>query len=156
VGDHLLAYAMMASGVDQSAQVDVMAFMQSSALVLISPVIASFFVGAVWLSVGFAGAGTVPRRNPGLYAVALGIAVVGPALATATALVDTRTVGILTLGTVAVAQAWLGSCSGSSGNGGDLRLARGRAPRFPRVGRSPRAVPGPRGVSGVRHMAERS
>jgi len=106
--DHLLSYAMTAPGVDQSAQVDVMAWMQGPALLLISPLIASFFVGAVWLSVAFARAGAVSRWNPGLYVVALGIAVVGAALATATQMIDTRTVGILTLGTVAVAQAWLG------------------------------------------------
>jgi hypothetical protein len=106
--DHLLSYAMTAPGVDQSAQVDVMAFMQGPALLLISPLIASFFVGAVWLSVAFARAGAISRWNPGLYAVALGIAVVGAALATATEVISTRTVGILTLSTVAVAQAWLG------------------------------------------------
>jgi hypothetical protein len=106
--DHLLSYAMTAPGVDQSAQVQVMEFMQGPALLLISPLIASFFVGAVWLSVAFARAGAISRWNPGLYAVALGIAVVGAALATATEVVSTRTVGILTLSTVAVAQAWLG------------------------------------------------
>jgi hypothetical protein len=106
--DHLLAYAMTAPGVDQSAQVEVMAWMQGPALLLISPLIASFFVGAVWLSVAFARAGAISRWNPGLYGVALGIAVVGAVLATATELISTRTVGVLTLGTVAVAQAWLG------------------------------------------------
>ena len=106
--DHLLAYAMTAPGVDQSAQVEVMAWMQGPALLLISPLFASFFVGAVWLSVAFARAGAISRWNPGLYGVALGIAVVGAALATATDLIETRTVGVLTLGTVAVAQAWLG------------------------------------------------
>lgn len=106
--DHLLSYAMTAPGVDQSAQVEVMEFMQGPALLLISPLIASFFVGAVWLSVAFARAGAISRWNPGLYAIAVGIAVVGAALATATDLIETRTVGILTLSTVAVAQAWLG------------------------------------------------
>ena len=106
--DHLLSYAMTAPGVDQSAQVQVMEWMQGPALLLIVPLIASFFVGAVWLSVAFARAGMISRWNPGLYGVAAGFAVVGAALATATDLIETRTVGLLTLGTVAAAQVWLG------------------------------------------------
>jgi hypothetical protein len=42
----------------------------------------------VWLSVAFARAGAISRWNPGLYAVALGIAVVGAALATATEVIS--------------------------------------------------------------------
>jgi len=106
--DHLLSYAMTAPGVDQSAQLDVMRFMQGPALLLIAPLIVCFFAGGAWLSVAFARAGAVSRWNPGLYAVAVGIALVGAALATTTAVVDTRTVGLLTLGAVAAAQAWLG------------------------------------------------
>jgi hypothetical protein len=106
--DHLLSYAMTAPGVDQAAQVQTMEFMQGPALMLIVPLIAAFFGGAAWLSIAFARAGTVSRWNPGLYAVAAVIAVGGAALATATDLIDTRTVGVLTLGTIAVALGWLG------------------------------------------------
>ena len=62
---------MTAPGVDQSAQVEVMEFMQGPALVLIAPLIASWF-------------------------------------AAVTDVIDTRTVGLVTLWTVAAAQAWLG------------------------------------------------
>jgi hypothetical protein len=98
--DHLLSDAMTAPGVDQRAQLDVIAFMQGPALLLIAPLIASFFAGAVWLSVAFARAGAIWRWNPGLYGVALGIALVGAALATATK--------VLMLSTGAAAQVWLG------------------------------------------------
>jgi hypothetical protein len=107
--DHLLAYAMTAPGVDQAAQVDAMQFMQGPALLLIAPLIASFFAGAVWLSVAYANAGAISRRNPALYVVALVIAAGGAVLATVTDGVDARTVGVLTLWTVAAAQVWLGA-----------------------------------------------
>lgn len=106
--DHLLSYAMTAPGVDQSAQVQAMEWMQGPGLLLIVPLLACFFVGAPWLSIAFARAGAVSRWNPGLYGVALGFAVGGAALATATDVISTRTVGILTLGTIAAALAWLG------------------------------------------------
>jgi hypothetical protein len=107
--DHLLSYAMTAPGVDQSAQVDVMEFMQGPALVLIAPLIASFFVGAAWLSVAYAKAGAISRWSPALYVGALVIAAGGAALVAATDAIDGRTVGVLTLWTVAAAQVWLGA-----------------------------------------------
>lgn len=106
--DHLLSYAMTAPGVDQNAQVQVMEFMQGPALLLIAPLIACFFVGAVWLSVGYAKAGVISRWNPALYVLALTIALGGAALVAATGLIDTRLVGVLTLWAVAAAQLWLG------------------------------------------------
>ena len=49
------------------------------------------------------------RAAPGCFAIdPLDIAVVGAALATATEVISTRTAGILTLSTAALAQAWLG------------------------------------------------
>ena len=106
--DHLLSYAMTAPGVDQSAQVQVMEFMQGPALLLIAPLIACYFVGAVWLSVVYAKAGVISRWNPGLYVLALIIAVGGAALVAATGLIEARLVGVLTLWAVAGAQLWLG------------------------------------------------
>jgi hypothetical protein len=106
--DHLLSYAMTAPGVDQNAQVQVMEFMQGPALLLIAPLIACFFVGAVWLSVAYAKAGVISRWNPALYVFALIIAVGGAALVAATGLIDARLVGVLTLWAVAAAQLWLG------------------------------------------------
>lgn len=106
--DHLLSYAMTAPGVDQSAQVQAMEWMQGPGLLIIVPLIACFFVGAAWLSIAFAKAGAVSRWNPGLYVIAAGFAAGGAALATATDLISTRTVGILTLGTIAAALGWLG------------------------------------------------
>jgi hypothetical protein len=107
--DHLLSYAMTAPGVDQNAQVQVMEFMQGPALLLIAPLIASFFVGAVWLSVAYAKAGVISRWNPALYVLALIIAVGGAALVAATGMIDARLVGVLTLWTVTAAQLWLGA-----------------------------------------------
>ena len=105
--DHLLAYAMTAPGVDQSAQVEVMEFMQGEGLLLIFPLIAAFFVGAVWLAVACTKAGAISRWNPALYAVAGVIGAGGAALAAAD-VVDGRTVGVLTMWVVAAAQLWLG------------------------------------------------
>ena len=68
--DHLLSYAMTAPGVDQDAQVEVMEFMQGPGLLLIFPLIASFFVGMAWLSVRYAKAGAISRWIPGLYVLA--------------------------------------------------------------------------------------
>ena len=106
--DHLLSYAMTAPGVDQGAQVQVMEFMQGPALLLIVPLLASFFVGAVWLSVSYAKAGEISRWNPALYVVALIIAVGGAVLVSTTGVVEARPVGVATLWTVAAAQLWLG------------------------------------------------
>ena len=106
--DHLLSYAMTAPGVDQNAQVQVMEFMQGPALLLIAPLIACYFVGAVWLSIAYAKAGAISQWNPALYVLALIIAVGGAALVAATGLIDARLVGVLTLWAVAAAQLWLG------------------------------------------------
>jgi hypothetical protein len=106
--DHILAYAMTAPGVDQAAQVEVMQFMQGEALLLISPLIASYFVGAVWLSIAYAKAGAVSRWNPGLYAVAAVIAAGGSALAHAGDVIDSYVVGVLTMWVIAAPQLWLG------------------------------------------------
>jgi hypothetical protein len=48
--DHLLSNAMTAPGVDQNAQVQVMELIQGPELLLIAPLIASFFVGGVAFS----------------------------------------------------------------------------------------------------------
>jgi hypothetical protein len=107
--DHLLSYAMTAPGVDQAAQVDVMEWMQGPALLMIAPLIACWFAGAAWLSVAYAKAGGISRWNPRLYLVALAIAGCGAALGQAGDVVDGRTVGVLTLWTIAAAQLWLGA-----------------------------------------------
>jgi hypothetical protein len=106
--DHLLSYAMTAPGVDQNAQVQVMEFMQGPALLLIVPLIACYFVGAVWLSVAYAKAGVISRWNAALYVLALIIALGGAALVATTGLIEARLVGVLTLWAVAAAQLWLG------------------------------------------------
>jgi hypothetical protein len=107
--DHLLAYAMTAPGVDQAAQVETMQFMQGPGLLLILPLIACFFVGAAWLSVAYARAGEISRWNAALYPIALVVAGGGALLEAGTDLIDARTVGLLTLWTVAAAQLWLGA-----------------------------------------------
>lgn len=106
--DHILAYAMTAPGIDQASQVETMQFMQGEALLLISPLIASYFVGAVWLSIAYARAGAISRWNPGLYAVAAFVAAGGSALAHAGDVIDSYVIGVLTLWTIAAAQLWLG------------------------------------------------
>jgi hypothetical protein len=107
--DHLLSYAMTAPGVDQAAQVEVMQFMQGPGLLLIFPLIASFFVGMAWLSVRYARAGAVSRWIPALYLVAGGVAAGGAVLEASTDLISARTVGLLTLWTIAAAQVGLGA-----------------------------------------------
>lgn len=107
--DRLLSYAMTAPGVDQEAQVEVMQFMQGPGLLLILPLIACFFAGAAWLSVAYAKAAAISRWNPALYLVALVVAGGGAMLEAATDLIDARTVGLLTLWTVAAALVWLGA-----------------------------------------------
>jgi hypothetical protein len=104
---HLLAYAMTAPGVDRAAVTSVMAFMQGPGLILLAPLILSFFVGGALLSTGSAREGVVSAWNPRLHLIAVAIAIAGGGLASA-GLIPARAVGLATLAAVSVAQAWLG------------------------------------------------
>lgn len=105
---HLLAYAMTAPDLEPASLLRVMAFMQGPGLLLLAPLIASFFSGGAWLSVALAKAGWVSRRNAHLHGVALGVAAAGGALASA-GLLPPRVVGLAALGIVSAAQAWVGA-----------------------------------------------
>jgi hypothetical protein len=104
---HLLAYAMTAPGLERAPLARVMTFMQGPGLVLLAPMILSFFVGGVLLSVAFARIGVVSRWNPRLHGIALLLAVFGGLLA-GSGLLPPRAVGLATLGSVSIAQAWIG------------------------------------------------
>lgn len=105
---HLLAYAMTAPGLELETLVRVMAFMQGPGLLLLAPLIMCFFLGGGGLSMIFAKARFVSRWNLRLHAIAVIVAVVGGLLAT-TGFVPSRAVGLLTLGIVSGAQAWIGA-----------------------------------------------
>jgi hypothetical protein len=105
---HLLAYAMTEPGLEPGSLVRVMAFMQGPGLFLLAPLIACFFIGGGALSVALAKAGVVARGNARLHLLAVGVAVVGGALAS-WGLLPPRAVGLTALGVVSGAQAWLGA-----------------------------------------------
>jgi hypothetical protein len=104
---HLLAYAMTAPGLDRSALIPVMAFMQGPGLVLLMPLVLSFFIGGALLSVALARHGIVPRANARLHAVAVLIALAGWAWASSGS-ISPRFVGLAVLAAVSAAQAGVG------------------------------------------------
>jgi hypothetical protein len=104
---HLLAFAMTAPGLDRTTLVRVMTFMQGPGLVIVAPLIVSFFAGGAMLSRALAAADVVSRWNARLHGLALGVAILGGAAASAQ-LVSARLVGLVVLGLVAAAQAWIG------------------------------------------------
>jgi hypothetical protein len=104
---HLLAFAMTAPGVDPGPMIPVMAFMQGPGLILLAPMIISFFAGG-WVLAGALGRiGVMSRWNGRAYVIAIAAAVTGGALATAD-LVSSRLVGLTFLAMVSAAQAWTG------------------------------------------------
>ena len=105
---HLLAYAMTAPGLDREAQVPVMAFMQGPGLRLLTPLLLAFFAGGAWLSVAFARAGLVARWNVRAHPLALGVAVIGVALAGVGAVLPARLAGLTALGLVSAAHVGVG------------------------------------------------
>jgi hypothetical protein len=104
---HLLAYEMTAPDTTPSQFVPVMARMQGPDLVLLAPMLASFFAGSVVLAIGFARAGVTSRWNPTLFVVALAVALVGSRLVGAEP-GGQRIVGLAVLGLMSFSQAWLG------------------------------------------------
>jgi hypothetical protein len=117
---HLLAYAMTAPGVDQPAMLPVMAFMQGQGLVLLAPMILSFFAGGAMLSIAVSRAGLTSNLNPRLHAIALVVAVAGAGLASA-GLISGRVIGLTFLGLISAAQAWSGLALRSASSA-DLRV----------------------------------
>jgi hypothetical protein len=104
---HLLAFAMTTPGVDPDPMIPVMAFMQGPGLILLAPMILSFFAGG-WVLAGALGRiGVMSRWNGHAYAIAIAAAVTGGALATAD-FVSSRLVGLTFLAIVSAAQAWTG------------------------------------------------
>ena len=104
---HLLAYAMTAPGVERESLVAVMAFMQGPGLVLLAPMILSFFIGGAGLSFALARRDVVSRWNPRLHGAAVAVAVIGGAMASA-GLMPARVVGLAALGLVSAAQIGIG------------------------------------------------
>ncbi|MFN7944119.1 MAG: hypothetical protein U0Z53_01985 [Blastocatellia bacterium] len=104
---HLLAYAMTMPGLEIRTLVRVMAFMQGPGLLLLAPLILCFFLGGAGLSLAFARIRLVSRWNLRLHGIALAVAVIGGPLATRE-WVASRAVGLITLGLISAAQAWIG------------------------------------------------
>jgi hypothetical protein len=104
---HLLAYAMTMPGLEPVTLTRVMAFMQGPGLVLLAPMILSFFAGGAALSIAFARAGIVSRWNPALHLAALAVAVAGGALASA-GLMSARAVGLAVLALFSAPQCLVG------------------------------------------------
>lgn len=75
---HLLAYYMTAPGMQQDALVPLMDAMQGPGLRVLAPMLLAFFIGGATLAVGAARAGLVPRLNPWLHALAVGVAFSAP------------------------------------------------------------------------------
>lgn len=92
---HLLAVEMVAPGVERAAMVPVMERMQGPNLVLLAPLLASFFLGSLVLALGASRARLVSRWNPGLFMLAVPAAALGG--------------GLALLACVSASQAWLGA-----------------------------------------------
>jgi hypothetical protein len=104
---HLLAYEMTAPNTTPSQLIPVMARMQGPDLVLLAPMLVSYFAGSVVLAIGFARAGATSMWNPTLFIVALAVALVGSRLFGAEP-GGQRIVGLAILGLISFSQAWLG------------------------------------------------
>jgi hypothetical protein len=104
---HLLAFAMTAPNVERGPMIPVMAFMQGPGLILLAPLIASFFAGGATLSAALSRVGVVSSWNARLHGLALAFVLSAGALA-ALHLVPPRAVGLGYLGVVSGAQAWAG------------------------------------------------
>ena len=104
---HLVAYAMTMPGLEPSSLLKVMAFLQGPGLRLVAPFILGFFVGGVFLSIALAKSGAVSKASAYLYPMALGIAVVGGAAASA-GILPSRVVGLSVLGAVSISQVLIG------------------------------------------------
>jgi tetratricopeptide (TPR) repeat protein len=81
--------------------------LQGPTLLLIAPLILSYFVGAAWLSAVLAREGVVSKWNPRLYAIALGVGVLAALLARVGG-ASPQMLGLVTLGAVSAAQIWVG------------------------------------------------
>jgi hypothetical protein len=104
---HLLAYAMTAPDLDRGPLVHVMAFMQGPGLLLLAPLIASYFLGGAALSLGLVRVGLLSHWGVRLHGAAVAVAVIGGALAMF-GQVAPRAVGLTALGLVSGAQVWAG------------------------------------------------
>jgi hypothetical protein len=104
---HQMAYEMTAPDVDRDAMLPVMTRMQTEQILLLAPILVSFFPGAVCLSLGLARAGLAPRRVWLLYAAALVVGLAGMVLAT-TAGMSPRPFSLTSLGLVSAALAATG------------------------------------------------
>ncbi len=104
---HLLAFEMVGPGIERAAVIPLMDRMQGAGLLLVSPLIAAFFVGSFVLSLGMARAGIVARIQPWTFGLALALAAIGGSLASGHA-GAARAVGLGVLALVSAAQAWLG------------------------------------------------
>lgn len=105
---HLLAYAMTAPGLGGDSLVKVMTFVQGPGLLLVAPLIASFFVGGPWLSWALARRRTISQVSFYLHALAFGVLLIGAVTAQA-GVAAPRTVGLTFLGAISLAQAWAGA-----------------------------------------------
>jgi hypothetical protein len=104
---HLLAYAMTMPELERTSLVPVMSFMQGPGLLLLAPLVVSFFAGGGVVSFALAKAKVVSMWNARLHLVAVAIALLGGALASSGVL-PPRVVGLTFLGVVSTAQAWTG------------------------------------------------
>jgi hypothetical protein len=107
---HLLAYAMTAPDLDRAPLVRVMAFMQGPGLLLLAPMVLSFFAGGAVLAQALAKARIVSPWNLRLHGIALAIAI-GGGLMASSGLVPARMVGLTVLACVAGAQVWSGAAA---------------------------------------------
>jgi hypothetical protein len=105
---HLLAYAMTAPDVDRAAVTPVMAFMQGPGLILLAPLLLSFFVGGALLSFALAGEGVASRWSPRLQVIGVAAAIAGGGLVSAGWL-SGRVVGLAALAAFSAAQALIGA-----------------------------------------------
>jgi len=90
---HLLAYAMTMPGLERTESLKVMAFMQGPGLLLIAPLIVSFFAGSVLLSIALTKSGTASTAAVYMHLAALGLAVLG-GIGASRGIVSSRAVGL--------------------------------------------------------------
>jgi len=104
---HLLAYEMVRPGVSRDVMLPLMARFQSADLIFVAPQLLALLVGLGLASLAASRAGLVPRANPWLHIVALGVAVFGGLVAHATG-AGRRLVALCVLGVFSLAVAWVG------------------------------------------------
>jgi hypothetical protein len=113
---HLVAYEMTGPDAPSAPLIPIMTRLQGPDLVLIAPMLVSFFLGSIVLALAMALAGEIAVWNPALFVLALVVAFAGSRLFGADPNTQ-RIIGLAVLALISLSQAWLGYELWDSPNG---------------------------------------